>query len=269
MSLDKQETYTPGYGEAAVRYMMRRHAVRDAAFLLPHLKKGVSLLDCGCGPGNLSIELAQIVAPGSVTAIDIEESQIEFARKLARQRRALHVRFEVASVYSLPFPDRSFDAAFSHALFEHLADPIAALREIRRVLRPGGIAAICSPDWAGNIFTPREPEAIEAFEAFKRLLRSNGGNPYVGRELGRLLREAGFSEVVMVALYDCYEDIPLVADLLAELIEASPEMAAPPENTKPASTLVAQLGAALKVWSRQPGAFWAQAFVAATGRVER
>jgi SAM-dependent methyltransferase len=259
-----KETYTAGYSDTAVRYMMRRHATRDAAFLLPHLKKGMSLLDCGCGPGNLSIELAQIVAPGSVTGVDIAESQIELARRLARERRALHVRFETASVYELPFPGNTFDAFFSHALFEHLADPAAALREITRVLKPGAVAGICSPEWAGNIVTPEDPEAVAALEAFQRLQRRNGGNPNIGRDLGRLMHGAGFTRIAMTALYDCYDDVPLVADLLGELIEAAPGPAAPSAGTPPAAE-VARLSKALRRWARQPGVFFAQSFVAVIG----
>jgi ubiquinone/menaquinone biosynthesis C-methylase UbiE len=208
--------------------------------------------------------LAGIVAPGSVTGVDVAESQIELARKLARERRALHVRFEKASVYALPFPDGAFDVFFAHALFEHLADPVAALREARRVLKPGGLAGISSPDWGGNLITPADPDAFAALETFQHLQRSNGGNPNVGRSLGRLLHDAGFSRIAMTAMYDCYEDVALVADLLAERIESAPDAAAPSAGESSVAS-TSSLGASLKRWARQPGVFFAQSFVAAVG----
>ena len=148
--MDRRETYTVGYSDVAVRYMTRRHAARDAAFLLPHLKPGMNLLDCGCGPGTISVGLAEAVAPGQVIGVDMNAGQVEGARTVARDRGVTNLSFEAASVYQLPFPDHSFDAAFSHALFEHLGEPLAALQEIRRVLRPGGFVCLSSPDWSGN-----------------------------------------------------------------------------------------------------------------------
>jgi SAM-dependent methyltransferase len=264
MPRDKQETYTPGYSEIAVRYMMRRYAARDAAFLLPYLKPGISLLDCGCGPGTITAGLAEAVTPGSVVGVDLEPSQIAIAGKTARDRGLNNTRFETASAYKLPFPDRSFDAVFSHALFEHLGEPMAALEEIRRVLRPGGLVALSSPDWSGNLMAPRDTEVERAVEVFKAIQQRNGGNPYVGREFGHLLRKAGFSRIRLSATYDSYEDVLLVAELLAQRIDdgVGKQIVAGPGLSR---AEVGDLCRALRQWAQQPAILFAQAYVDAIG----
>src|SRR5437660_8574741 len=132
----------------------RRTAAHNAAFLLPHLKPGMKLLDTGCGPGSITIGLAEAVAPAETVGIDASADAIEEARALAASRGCTNLRFEVADVYALPFEDATFDAAFSHAVMQHLRDPLTALREIRRVLKPGGVVGIADADHDGTILAP-------------------------------------------------------------------------------------------------------------------
>src|SRR5215467_1957963 len=99
------ETYTLGDTQAQTTYLESRTAAQWVGFFLPHLRPGMSLLDCGCGGGAITLDLAQIVAPGQVVGIDTDASQLELARTLAAERGATNVRFESASVYDLPFPD--------------------------------------------------------------------------------------------------------------------------------------------------------------------
>lgn len=261
------ETYTPGYSDETVRYMKRRHAARDAAFLLPHLKPGLSLLDCGCGPGTITVGLAEAVAPGRVAAVDLEPSQVALAERTAAAHGLRNVHVEAASVYQLPFPDGSFDVVFSHALFEHLSEPSAALQEIRRVLRPGGLVALSSPDWSGNLMAPREADVERAVGVFKAIQERNGGNPYVGRELGGLLQESGFSRIELSAMYDTYEDVPLVAEVLAQRIEegVGRQVVASPALDR---AEVGELCRALRRWARRQPVLFAQTFVDAIGRKE-
>lgn len=266
--MDKRETYTVGYSDVALRYMMRRHAARDAAFLLPWLKPGMTLLDCGCGPGTITVGLATAVAPGRVVGIDLEESQIETAQQIARERGAPNIEWKAASIYQLPFPDNSFDVVFSHALFEHLGEPEAALQEISRVLRPDGLVALSSPDWSGNLMAPRDPEAEKAIEVYKAIQQRNGGNPYIGCEFGRLLQEEGFSRISLAAIYDCYEDVPLVAELLAQRIEegVGRQVVASPGLDRGD---VAGLCRSLRQWAGRPAVLFAQSFVDAIGYAEK
>jgi len=122
----KQDRYTLGYGSQITQWHGERTADREAAFFLPHIKPGMRLLDFGCGNGAITVGLAETIAPGEVVGIDVESSQVERAITLAKDRGVKNVRFEVGSVYELPFPPASFDAAFAHAVLQHLNDPLRA-----------------------------------------------------------------------------------------------------------------------------------------------
>lgn len=124
-----------------VSYTGTRTATEWVPFFLPHLRPGMSLLDCGCGVGSITLDLAERVAPGQVVGVDLDESQIAMARAEAERRGLSNVRFEVASIYELPFPNGSFDAALAHTLLFHLHDPLRALRVLRQMLKPAGWSA--------------------------------------------------------------------------------------------------------------------------------
>src|SRR5262249_53979291 len=119
-----------------------RSASRNAAFLLPHLRPGMSIVDVGCGPGAITIGLAEVVAPAVVIGIDLDQDAIARAQALAAERGLANVQFQVGSVYQLPFPDGSLDAAFAHTLFMHLEQPASAVAEVLRVLKPGGVFGV-------------------------------------------------------------------------------------------------------------------------------
>ena len=80
-----------------------RTASQDAAFFLPSLRPGIRLLDLGCGPGSITLGLAEAVAPGEVIGIDVQPSQVKQAQALSAVRGVRNVRFEVSDVYRLPF----------------------------------------------------------------------------------------------------------------------------------------------------------------------
>lgn len=104
-----------------------------------------------------------------------------------------NAHFEVADVYSLPFPDGFFDAVFAHAVLMHLREPVRALEEVRRVLRPGGIAGVRDSDWGGRIHSPMTPLLEKWYAITVRVRQENGGDPFMGRHHRRLLRDAGFA----------------------------------------------------------------------------
>jgi ubiquinone/menaquinone biosynthesis C-methylase UbiE len=153
----QREVYTHGYSPQVEAYMATRTASRQASFILPHLRVGMRLLDCGCGPGSTTVDLAAVIAPGHVEGIDIEPSQIASARTRAVERGLTNVHFQAASIYELPFPNDSFDVVFAHTVIQHLRHPLQALREMRRVLAPGGIVGLRDDDWATFLFEPSTP----------------------------------------------------------------------------------------------------------------
>jgi ubiquinone/menaquinone biosynthesis C-methylase UbiE len=201
--------------------MSARNAREHAAFLLPHLRPGLRLLDCGCGPAVMTAELAAIVTPGPVIGVDVSAAQFEIGRSTARASGTENLQLITASVERLPFDDHEFDVVFSHALLEHVRDVGAAVAELSRVLAPGGVLGICSPDWGGFLVSPATPEILDALSAYERLQATNGGNPRVGRELANHTASAGLRTLEVAARYECYADCARIANYLAEHLETS------------------------------------------------
>lgn len=187
----EQETYIHGYSDAHRAFLAARTAANDARFLLPHLRQGMRLLDCGCGQGSITVDFAEIIAPGEVIGIDLEPKQIEAAGALAIERNVTNVHFEAGNVYALPFSDASFDVVFANTVLEHLSDPLSALKEMRRILKPGGIIGVRDPNYTTMIFEPATPLLQEAMALLHRVFQRNGGQLSYARHLRQLLLEAG------------------------------------------------------------------------------
>ena len=173
--------------------MLARRTGAAGAFLAPLLRAGMRLVDCGCGPGSITADLAQAVAPGETIGIDRPESAVMDGRALARERGIANLVFLATSVYQLPYADGSFDAAFACALLQHLASPLAALKETRRVLRPGGVIGIVD---GSSTITFRHPTSplLETWDKLRVLQREhNTGRSSDALQLRALLREAGFA----------------------------------------------------------------------------
>ena len=182
-----------GYDSADVQAgYADRDALQIADFLVPHLSAGMSLLDCGCGPGPITLGLAKVVSPGRTVGIDVEPTMIDWANRAASSADLDNIEFRVASIYDLPFEDDEFDVVFSSAVTEHLSDPVGALREIRRVTRTGGLAAVIKTDWSFPFIVPECPEFSRFFELFEGGFNRIGGSLNRGRFLKSYMMEAGF-----------------------------------------------------------------------------
>ena len=190
-AIDQQDVYSVGYDAATIDFFQRRRAASHAAFFIPHLRPGMTLLDCGCGPGAITLDLAAAVAPAEVVGVDIEPYQLRLALSQAADRKAPNLLFSAADLYSLPFSENTFGAVFLHGVLEHMQDPVAALREVRRVLRSGGVVGARHADFGGFLLEPAEPPLDQFVPLFERLMIYNGGDPMAGRHQLRWLREAG------------------------------------------------------------------------------
>jgi ubiquinone/menaquinone biosynthesis C-methylase UbiE len=193
------EAYTQTGNERFDALLRSRTAAMSAAFFLPHLRPGMQVLDCGCGPGSITLGLAEAVAPGQVVGLELDPTQVDAARALAGDLDVGNVAFQVGSVYELPFTDAFFDAAFAHMVFIHLSAPVLALQELRRVLKRGGVIGLRDADEGATVLAPASPLLEQARDVELRILQHHGGNPFVGRQLRRLLREAGFGRSVGAA----------------------------------------------------------------------
>jgi SAM-dependent methyltransferase len=180
-------------------YVGGRDARTFLPFLLPHLRAGMDVLDVGCGVGSLALDLAPTVAPGRVVGIDVDADQIDAARRSAAERGIANAEFLVGTAYALPVPDASFDAVYSNAVLLYLRDQVGPLREMRRALRPDGLAAVSDDDLATIVRSPDLPELRLAADLFQRAVLREGGNPHYSRHLRALMLEAGFARTQGIA----------------------------------------------------------------------
>ena len=197
--------YTHGHSAAVLSAHSRRGAADSAAYLLAHLRAGMDLLDVGCGPASITADLAERVAPGRVVALDAAAGALEAARATLRER-GLSEQVEVTcgDVMALPFEDASFDVVHAHQVLQHLADPVGALAEMRRVTRPGGIVAVRDAVYSAMTWFP-EPAGMEQWRSvYMATARANGGEPDAGSRLLSWARAAGFADASASASTWCY-----------------------------------------------------------------
>ncbi len=213
--------YMMGYSDDFQRLLKRRSAATNAAYLLPHLKPGMRVLDFGCGPGTISVGLAKAVEPGELHGIDMEESQIEIARNAASAGGHKNAIFRKGDIADLPFEDNFFDVAHCHAVLIHITDVEAVLNEVKRVLKPGGIISSREMFVDSSFF---EPEIKGGAEAFSKFMSASGGHPQMGKKLKRLFFNAGFSDIdakVSLGTYGTAEDIRFLHDFMTAWLLSS------------------------------------------------
>ena len=186
------DVYTHGHHASVVGQHSARTAENSAAFLLPHLTEGHRVLDVGCGPGSITVGLAQRVGPtGQITAIDNAEHMVQTTAQAAHTNGLDNVTCEVLSVYDLPYEPHSFDVVYAHQTLQHLSDPVAALVAMRRVVKPGGYMALRDADYSSMLAHPASPAIDEWRDVYRAVARRNGAEPDAGRQLVAWLLEAG------------------------------------------------------------------------------
>ena len=197
-------TYTHGHHESVLRSHRWRTAENSAGYLLPHLSSGLTVLDAGCGPGTITADLATIVTPGRVTALEVTEPALDLARAEIGRRGLTTVDFAVGDVHALDFADDTFDVVHAHQVLQHVGDPVAALREFRRVTKPGGVIAVRDGDYGAFTWFPQLPELDEWLALYQRIARGNGGEPDAGRRLLAWAHAAGLADVTATASTWCF-----------------------------------------------------------------
>ena len=228
----------------------------------------MALLDCESGPGSITAGLATVVAPGDTVGIDIEPTVVERARENAISQGLSNLRFEVASIYELPFPDESFDAVFAHTVLQHLGEPKRALGEIHRVMKPGGVVGLRESDSGGLVFAPHSPILEDAVELYEKFWVSNGGDPYFARRHREVLRTAGFTGIIASASTDCDgnpKETQRRASHFSNAYRASGFVDRVIEQEWASRETLEKMSAAWKEWGEHPDAYWAIVMCEAVG----
>ncbi len=250
------EFYTHGHSTAVTGSHARRTVADSAAFFVNRLESDSVLLDFGCGPGSITVDLADRIGPdGTVVGIDNNRDVLAIA---CNDSAAPNLSYVQGSVYCLPFSDNTFDLAYGHQVLQHLADPVAALSEVRRVLRPGGTVAVRDADYGSMTHHPHYPELDEWKDLYSRVARRNGGEPDAGRRLQEWVDAAGYADICSRASawhYSTHEQRETWASLWAERIQV-------PRFADRAKALdddidIARLATAWLNWAHEPDGWFA------------
>jgi SAM-dependent methyltransferase len=196
--------YTHGHHESVTRAHAARTVENSAAYLVPHLAPGQRILDVGCGPGSITIDLARRVGDGGeVLGIDASAEVVAQARSLAEAAGVRNVRFEVGDAYAVEAEDDAFDVVHAHQVLQHLGDPVAALAEWRRV--SSGIVAARDVVYSATAIHPATPGLREWRRLVVALQDANGGQADAGTHLKAWARAAGLTEVATDVETWCFE----------------------------------------------------------------
>jgi SAM-dependent methyltransferase len=187
------ERYTHGHHESVLRTHSWRTVENSAAYLIPALREGQSLLDVGSGPGTMTVDFARRLAPGLVIGIDSAPGIVAQATRYAEREEVANVEFRVGDAYRLDFPDNSFDVVHVHQTLQHVSDPVAVLQEMWRVAKPDGVIAAREVDYAGTLWHPELPGLDAWMRVYQQVHRGNGGEPNAGRRLRSWAQAAGLT----------------------------------------------------------------------------
>jgi SAM-dependent methyltransferase len=263
---DHQETavYTHGHHESVLRSHRWRTAANSAGYLLPELKPGLTVLDVGCGPGTITADFAGLVAPGGgrVTAVDHAADILEQAAAEFAGRGIGNVDLATADVHALDFPDDSFDVVHAHQVLQHVGDPVQALREMRRVCRPGGVVAARDSDYSAMTWFPAVDGMDRWQQLYLRVARANGGEPDAGRRLKSWAAQAGFpgAEVTSTAGTWCYatsDEVAWWSGLWADRTVASAYAERAVGGGHATAAELAAISDAWREWGRRSDAWFA------------
>ena len=255
-----EDVYTHGHHESVLRSHRWRTVENSAGYLLDAFVPGARVLDVGCGPGTITVDVAARVTPGRVLGVDRADEVLEAARAAARDAGVDNVEFGVGDVYALELPDASFDVVHAHQVLQHLTDPVRALREMRRVCAPGGVVAARDSDYATFTWWPEDPRLTRWLALYHDVARSNHAEPDAGRRLLAWAHAAGFADVVATASVWCFasaEDRAWWGGMWSDRVVASAFADQAVDRGLATRTELEEISAAWRTWSESPDAWFA------------
>jgi len=197
-------SYPAGYHDTILKLHGARTAESHASHLIPYLKPGQKILDVGCGPGSITVTFAPYVGKeGQVIGVDPGADALIQARQTAQDKNVQDiVTFQVGDgLAGLPFPDGYFDVVHAHQVLQHVSDPLALLKEMKRCVAKkedggggGGIISLREGDFGTVVVYPENPDINNYFtRIYAQVAESVGANPRSGRRLHAWCRAAGLT----------------------------------------------------------------------------
>jgi ubiquinone/menaquinone biosynthesis C-methylase UbiE len=254
------DVYTHGHHESVLRSHTWRTAANSAAYLLPHLRPGQSVLDIGCGPGTITLDLARLVAPGRVLGIDQSADVLDAPRAEAAALGLGNVELAVGDAYVLDLPDGSVDVVHAHQVLQHLSDPVAALVEMRRVCAADGVVAVRDADYAAMTWYPADPRLDRWLVLYEAVARSNSAEPDAGRRLRGWAAAAGFTDITSSAGVWCFaapDERAWWASLWADRVTSSRFAEQALDRDLATAAELDDIAAGWRHWAEQDDAFFA------------
>ncbi|MEM9202111.1 MAG: methyltransferase domain-containing protein [Actinomycetota bacterium] len=255
------DPYLHGHSDAVMKSHTWRTVTNSAPHLLPHLVPGLSLLDVGCGPGTITVDLARRLAPGAVIGFDVAADVIDRATALLDTADApTNCSFRTDDVYAIDAPDDRFDIVHAHQVLQHLSDPVAALREMRRVLKPGGLLAVRDADYGAMTWSPANPELDDWMTIYQAIATEQGSEPNAGRYLLSWVHDAGFVDIdtsVDVWTFATPADRSWWGDLWADRVEHSSFATHARAQRRAGDDDLARIASGWRRWIDAPAGFFA------------
>jgi SAM-dependent methyltransferase len=254
--MPEPQPYTHGHHDAVLRSHRWRTVANSAAYLGAELHPGRSLLDVGCGPGTLTVDLARHLGDGHVVGIEpVAADVLAEARVAASEEGVANVHFEIGDIYHLGHSDASFDIVHAHQVLQHLPDPVGALREMGRLCRRGGVVAVRDVDYASFRWWPDDARLGHWLELYETIARGDGGSPDAGRRLLAWAHAAGFAEVTPTASVWCFatpEDRSWWGSMWADRIQHSAIARSALERELATADDLAAIADAWREWAAHP-----------------
>lgn len=185
--------YVHGYSERETKRLREQCAIlenimhNDTSY-----SEGSLVLEAGCGVGAQTRILAAQSQGARITSVDISEPSLSSAKRMIEAEGHLNVEFRQADINDLPFKDGGFDHVFVCFVLEHLVSPVQALRELRRVLKPGGDITVIEGDHGSCFWHPETDASMKVWESFIKVQQELGQDPNIGRRLSPIVKKAGF-----------------------------------------------------------------------------
>ncbi|CAN6604378.1 hypothetical protein TRVA0_002S04060 [Trichomonascus vanleenenianus] len=199
--------YTHGYHKSVFSSHSWRTVKNSCPHLIPYLKPNLSVLDIGCGPGTITIDMAKNYVPeGIVTALEYDETPLNVCKENAEKDGVTNIVYKVGDIHNLPFEDNTFDVVHAHQVLQHISDPTKAMAEMLRVTKPRGYVSCRESNFCGFSWYPESPGMTKWLENYIKVAQSNGGDPNIGKCLQKHAVEAGYTreKLILTSSSWCY-----------------------------------------------------------------
>jgi ubiquinone/menaquinone biosynthesis C-methylase UbiE len=238
-------------------------AMELAYFMKLGLPTDATLVDIGCGPGLLSAELARLAPQGRVIGVDADPKLLDLARARCAEQGLGHAEFVQAWADDTPLPSGGADLSYARFLFQHLPKPIDAMKEMVRIVRPGGQVMIVDTDDGGLVVDPPVEGLDRLIAGSHAGQAARGGDRHIGRKLRRYMHAAGLVDIKL-------EIVPFTSDMVgmqifADICLGFKSQVVPPEHMSPED--VQATLARVHALADDPGAWGQTLAYVATGRV--